>query len=117
MKRAALKKLRWQNRFTYIKHVVFEAHDLGQKGSRFQIVRFKPGKAIAAHYHKKAYEIFYIHSGGGSLQMNGRNYRIKRDDIILCEPGDRHGFRNTGRRDLIVLIFKTNEIPNKDIYW
>ncbi|EKD79073.1 MAG: hypothetical protein ACD_41C00177G0008 [uncultured bacterium] len=117
MKRTALKKLTWHNRFTYVKNVVCEADDLGQKGSRFQIVRFKPGKAIATHYHKKAYEIFYIHSGTGRLVMKGRSYRLQRDDIILCEPGDHHGFHNTGKTDLIVLIFKTNEIPNKDIYW
>lgn len=117
MRRTALRQLKWYDRFTYVKNVVFEATDLGQRGSRFQIVRLKPGKTIAPHYHKKTYEIFYIRNGRGQLQMNGRRYSLIRDDIILCEPGDRHGFRNTGRRDLVVLIFKTNEVPNKDIYW
>ena len=83
MKRTALKKLTWHNRFTYVKNVVCEADDLGQKGSRFQIVRFKPGKAIATHYHKKAYEIFYIHSGTGRLVMITW---FAQNDIIPLQP-------------------------------
>lgn len=117
MKRTSLRQLKWFDRFTYVKNVVFEANDLGQLGTRFQIVRFKPGKSIAPHFHRKAYEIFYIRSGTGTITMNGKTYRIKPDDIFLCEPNDRHALKNTGRRDLVVLIFKTNEIPDKDIHW
>ncbi|MBI4407649.1 MAG: cupin domain-containing protein [Candidatus Kerfeldbacteria bacterium] len=117
MRRTALNKLVWKNRFTYVKNVVYEADTLGQRGARFQIVRFRPGARIAPHYHRKAYEIFYIHSGSGKLLMNGKSYRLKANDIILCQPKDRHGFVNTGRKDLTILVFKTNEIPDRDIHW
>ncbi|MBI5412339.1 cupin domain-containing protein [Candidatus Peregrinibacteria bacterium] len=117
MKKKSLQKLTWSDRFTYVKNVVFEADDLGQPGARFQVVKFKPGTIIKPHYHKKTYEIFYIHSGQGSLRINQEKYPLKKDDIILCEPGDRHALENTGKKDLVILIFKTNEVPDKDIFW
>ena len=120
MKRKNLKKLKWFNRLTFVKNIVFDAHDLKQKGSRFQIVKFKPGQKIDSHYHKKVYEIFYIRDGKGIIRINGRKYELQKDDIFLCEPGDKHSFENTGKKDLTILVFKTNETtdaPDKDIYW
>ena len=116
MKRVNIKKLKWHDRFTYVKNVVFTAEDLGQKGTLFQIVKFKPGKSIDHHYHKKTSEIFFVESGQGKIWINHRPYVLKPGEIILCQPGDWHAFKNTGRKDLIILIFKTNEVLDKDIY-
>lgn len=117
MKRMSVSDLEWADRFTYVKNVLFEAEDLAQEGARFQIVKFKPGSSIKPHHHEQTHEIFYIREGSGILEMNGEKFEIGADDVFLCEPGDRHAFFNTGETELVVLIFKTNEGGDGDIYW
>ena len=116
MRKLSLKNLKWKDRYTYVKNVPFDEKDLKCKGSKFQIVKFKPGVKIEPHFHKKTYEIFYIHSGNGVLKINNKKYRCKPDDFFLCEPGDLHEFLNDTKKDFVILIFKTNE-PKKDMFW
>ncbi len=117
MKKRSLKNLKWQDRYTYVKNIPFNEKDLNCKGTKFQIVNFKPGVSIEPHYHKKTYEIFYVREGEGILKLNGKKFRCDRDDFFLCEPGDTHEFINDTKKDFIILIFKTNEIEDKDMFW
>jgi len=116
MKKYNIEKLNWKERFCYVKNIPFSADDLNCKGTKFQIVKFKPGVHLKPHYHKEICEIFYIQSGSGVLIMNCERFRCKADDFFLCEPGDVHGFLNDTTEDFIVLIFKTNE-EESDIFW
>jgi quercetin dioxygenase-like cupin family protein len=104
------------NKVVYKKCIVFNEDDLISKGSKFQIVTFKPESRVKPHYHKKTTEIFYIKEGKGTLKLNGREYNFKKDDIFLCEPKDTHEFVNNTNKDFTVLIFKTNE-EKDDIFW
>ena len=117
MKQGSLDKLTWKNRFTYVKDVPFNEKQLNCKGSKFQVVKFKPGKSIKPHYHKKTYEIFFIESGNGLLRFNNQEFRCKKGDFYLCEPFDKHEFINDTKEDFVILIFKTNEEEDIDIYW
>ena len=117
MKKGSIGMISWKDRYTYVKDVQFNAHDLNCPGSKFQIVKFKPGVAIASHFHKKTHEIFYIRSGTGILKLAGHEFRCASDDFFLCEPGDVHEFLNDTPEDFIILIFKTNEVEDTDIYW
>lgn len=116
MKKLNLNKLNWEKRYSYLKNVLFTEKDLNCVGSKFQVVKFLSGESIEQHYHKRTYEIFYILEGRGIVTMNGKDYLVGPNNMFLCEPKDKHGFNNTGSKDLIVLIFKTNE-PKDDIYW
>lgn len=116
MKSKKFAALKWHNRFTYLKNIVFDAHDLHQKGTKFQIVRFAAGSAIKPHAHRRTVEIFYILSGTGVLEIAGKKFTIVSGDIFLCEPGDAHAFINVGTAELVVLVFKTHEQAG-DIKW
>ncbi len=117
MRHHSLINLHWKKRFSYVKNSLFEAKDLRQPGTRFQIVKFGPGSKIGPHYHQKACEIFYVRSGNGILKINRKKFLLSPDEIFFIEPGDSHALENNGEEDLILLIFKTNEIPNEDIFW
>ncbi len=117
LKSGKLKNLKWTDRYTYVKNIVFTEKDLLSKGAKFQIVKFKPKTSIKPHYHKLTSEIFYIQSGTGVIKLNSQEFNCSPNDFFLCEQRDIHEFINNTDEDLIILIFKTNEVEDTDIYW
>lgn len=63
----------------------------------------QPGSAIGYHLQKED-EIYYIISGTGEMQMNGKSFAVKAGDAILTRPGSSHGLKQTGKDDLTIII-------------
>lgn len=61
------------------------------------------GGAIGYHLQKTD-EVYYILSGTGKMTMNGKLFPVKRGDAILTRGGSSHGLRQTGLRDLTIVI-------------
>ena len=72
-------------------HLVFRKREL------------KPGAAIGYHPQKED-EVYYILSGTGVMQMNGKEFPVKPGDAILTRPGSSHGLKQTGKDDLALII-------------
>ena len=118
MKHKNINKLNWKDLgIGYVKEVPFDEKDLNCKGTKFQVLKYKPGTKIPSHYHKEAYEIFYIREGKGIISFNGKDIRCKPDDFFLCEPNDLHGVVNDTEEDFVILVFKTNLLDRNDFYW
>lgn len=66
-----------------------------------------PGSSIGYHLQKEQ-EIYYILSGNGELQMNGKIIPVTAGDAILTLPGSSHGLKPIGNEDLAVLITYQN---------
>jgi mannose-6-phosphate isomerase-like protein (cupin superfamily) len=62
-----------------------------------------PGAAIGYHLQKED-EVYYILSGTGTMQMNGKEFPVQAGDAILTLPGSSHGLKQTGKDDLVLLI-------------
>jgi mannose-6-phosphate isomerase-like protein (cupin superfamily) len=62
-----------------------------------------PGSAIGYHLQKED-EVYYIISGTGEMQMNGKTFTVKTGDAILTRPGSSHGLKQTGSGDLTIII-------------
>jgi mannose-6-phosphate isomerase-like protein (cupin superfamily) len=62
-----------------------------------------PGAAIGYHPQKED-EVYYILSGAGVMQMNGKEFPVKPGDAILTRPGSSHGLKQTGKDDLALII-------------
>jgi mannose-6-phosphate isomerase-like protein (cupin superfamily) len=62
-----------------------------------------PGSAIGYHLQKED-EIYYIISGTGEMEMNGKTFPVKSGDAILTRPGSSHGLKQTGKDDLVIII-------------
>ena len=62
-----------------------------------------PGAAIGYHPQKED-EVYYVLSGTGTMQMNGREFTVKAGDAILTRPGSSHGLKQTGQDDLVLII-------------
>ena len=64
---------------------------------------FKPGSAIGYHLQKED-EIYYVLSGRGIMQMNGKEFPVGPGDAILTRPGSSHGLKQVGQEDLVIII-------------
>jgi len=62
-----------------------------------------PGSAIGYHLQKED-EIYYVISGAGEMQMNGKTFPVRTGDAILTRPGSSHGLKQTGKDDLVIII-------------
>lgn len=66
-----------------------------------------PGSAIGYHL-QNVEEVYYIVSGTGEMQMNGKSFIVKAGDAILTKPGSSHGLKQTGNNDLaIIIVYQT----------
>ncbi len=63
----------------------------------------KPGSSIGYHLQKED-EIYYVISGNGTMQMNGKTFAVKPGDAILTRPGSSHGIAPNEGNDLVILI-------------
>ncbi len=63
----------------------------------------KSGSAIGYHLQKED-EIYYVLSGNGTMQMNGKTFAVKPGDAILTRPGSSHGIAPNAGNDLTILI-------------
>lgn len=66
-----------------------------------------PGSAIGYHLQEQQ-EIYYILSGKGELEMNGKTIAVSTGDAILTLPGNHHGLKPADNNDLSVLITYEN---------
>lgn len=63
----------------------------------------KPGSSIGYHLQKED-EIYYVLSGNGTMQMNGKSFPVKPGDAILTRPGSSHGITPNKDNDLVIMI-------------
>ena len=99
----------------YRKHILLDAEDLQCDGARVQVVTVEPGDTIANHYHRTAREFYLVLQGRCQLMVNGERIILRRDDMLLMEPGDIHSLTNHGSIPFVLLVFKTN--GEDDTYW
>ena len=62
-----------------------------------------PGSAIGYHLQKEE-EIYYILSGSGEMNMNGKTFTVTAGDAILTRPGNSHGLKPLGNENLSLII-------------
>ena len=62
-----------------------------------------PGSAIGYHLQEED-EVYYVLSGTGEMEMNGKTFPVKAGDAVLTRPGSSHGLKQTGKEDLVIFI-------------
>jgi quercetin dioxygenase-like cupin family protein len=70
-----------------------------------------PGASIGEHSNDKD-EIYYVLSGQGELMLDGEYREVGPGDAILTRSGSRHGLRQRGPTDLVILVvFRRPQAP------
>ena len=80
------------------------------KGRVFAHTTVYPGAAIGYHVHNNESEIYYILSGTGKFNDNGRIMEIQAGDVTFTGDGEGHGLEAIGDKpsEMIALILYHN---------
>ncbi len=71
----------------------------------FVRLTIEPGKEILPHkMHIKV--IFYVISGTGLLQFDGKEQEVEKGSIVECEPDKERGWKNIGDDNLELFVIK-----------
>lgn len=106
----------WLQKQGYSKKIYLNETDLDYKGVLVQKLKIKSGERAESHYHKKQTEIFYFLNDVGYWIINGEKIVVKKDDILVLEPGDKHIAVNESGEDYLYIAFKFNYDEN-DSFW
>jgi len=73
-----------------------------QKNARmFAEITLNPGCSIGYHKHDSETEYYFILSGTGIVNDNGKEVQIKQGDSIITGNGASHSIKNTGSVPLV----------------
>lgn len=91
-----------------MKEALITGEELGQHCKMFSKVTLCPGCELGHHEHHGETETYYILSGKGIYDDNGREIPAEPGDVFFCKDGDGHGIKNEGTEDLtfVALILK-----------
>lgn len=68
-------------------------------------VVFRPGQIAEKHTHDDMFETFYIEQGEGIVAIDDTNVALEKGMCITVEPGEAHEIKNTGKEDLLIIVF------------
>ena len=91
-----------------MKEALISPEQLGEHCKMFSRVTLKPNCELGYHEHHGETETYYILSGSGMYDDNGKAVPVEAGDVTFCKDGDGHGLKNTGTEDLsfVELILK-----------
>ncbi|WP_406677061.1 cupin domain-containing protein [Moorella sp. ACPs] len=82
-------------------HILEESkNEFNGKGRLFARLTLKPGASIGWHQHSGDSEAYYILSGQGIVNDNGRETVVKAGDMVLTKNGEYHSIINNGDENL-----------------
>jgi mannose-6-phosphate isomerase-like protein (cupin superfamily) len=71
--------------------------------------RVPPGGFEARHYHRLAWQFFYVRAGQATLEVGGQTYLLGPQQGLEIAPGTPHQLRNQSADDL---VFTVTSRPN-----
>jgi mannose-6-phosphate isomerase-like protein (cupin superfamily) len=70
-----------------------------------------PGGGAPVHTHDKESEAMYFYAGTGVATIDGREYAITPESVMLAKPGVPHSIRNTGTEPLKFVFVYCPPLP------
>ncbi|MCF2680114.1 cupin domain-containing protein [Faecalicatena contorta] len=83
-----------------LKEALLNKEELGEHSKMFSRVTVPAGCELGYHEHHGETETYYILSGSGVYNDNGKEVPAEAGDVFFCKDGDGHGLKNTGVYDL-----------------
>ncbi|MCI5902537.1 MAG: cupin domain-containing protein [Blautia sp.] len=82
---------------------ILEQEQLGKSSRLYAEVTLEPGCEIGYHEHHNESETYYIMSGLGMYNDNGKIRQVKPGDITFTPDGKGHGLKNTCTSNMILM--------------
>ncbi len=77
-------------------------------GFRASLTLAKPGGEFPEHVDPYSH-IFYILEGEGEAVVAGKSYSIKKGDAFTVRAGEKHGYKNCGESDMLLITLNIFE--------
>ncbi len=104
LKRDVVKGLRGGQGEVEIVHILeADKNEFNGKGKLFARFTLKPGVSVGWHQHSGDFEAYYILSGSGLVNDNGREAPVQAGDMVLTRNGEYHSIVNNGTEDLVFI--------------
>ncbi len=68
------------------------------------LLKVDPGIEIPVHIHEREVDTILVLEGEGELYFEDNLRPIKKGDVVVVKPGERHGVKNTGSLPLVCYI-------------
>ena len=75
-------------------------------------IKIQPGKKSFSHSHPKNDEIYYVHSGTGTMTIGENTFEIQPGSVILYDGKEDHYITNTGETEMYVTMVFNNKPKN-----
>ena len=85
--------------------------DMGAKGFVVGVHIMDPGGFAPEHSHEKEQEAMYFYSGHGIATIDGKEYVIEPDSVMLAPPKVKHSIKNTGKEPLRFVFVYCPPLP------
>lgn len=88
-------------------------------GEKMQLVvmNLAPGEDIPFETHPDIDQFIRVEAGEASVEVEGENFRLNEDDVIIIPAGSEHHVKNVGEGELkIYTIYATPEHPHGTIH-
>lgn len=72
---------------------------------QFAQAQFEPGQVAAAHCHSDMHEVFFVHSGHGTMTVDGEAHVLAPGVCMAIAPNETHEVFNTGDELLVLTYF------------
>lgn len=84
------------------------AEDMKNKTTGFYMNELMPDSEIGFHQHVGNEEIYFILSGKGLVNDNGKEDYVEAGDMVFTQSGEYHGMKNIGEDKLKFIAFIVN---------
>ena len=75
-------------------------------------IKIQPGKKSFSHSHPNNDEIYYIHSGKGTMTIGENTFEISPGSVILYDGKEDHYITNTGETEMYLTMVFNNKAKN-----
>ncbi len=82
---------------------IFTKDELMGKCRLFNVITLEPGCSIVTHTHDQEEEIYYILSGKGVVDDNGKIVDVEPGDAVKTGNGEFHSIKNNGDIPLVFM--------------
>jgi len=101
----SLEEVEWREFGHDTKRVFFKdiSTKMFSEGYNVSLFRVKPDGEVPRHKHSHAHVLYFL-SGEGECWVGDKTYGIKSGDVALVDREVEHGYRNTGKTDMLLVV-------------
>ena len=91
--------------------LIVTPEDMGAKGFIIGTHTMDPGGGAMEHVHENEQEAMYFYEGTGIATIDGVEYKIEPDSVMLAPSKIKHSIRNTGKGPLKFVFVYCPPLP------